>query len=130
MSDLAIDAMESRVVQLKGKAGHISSLIEQRRLFGKQKASAIARRDQYISEAIQLQLEINKRKLEIDDKRTKDDAALEALCNEVSGKNMRQRVETLRNEYMTFAEDLTRVASMRMMASQIANELTKLLEGK
>ncbi len=36
-------------------------------------------------------------------------------------------VKQLRDFYLSFAEDNTRVSSMRLMASQFANELTKLL---
>jgi hypothetical protein len=40
----------------------------------------------------------------------------------------RHRIIELRNEYLNFSEDSTRINSMRLMSSQIANELTAALK--
>lgn len=130
MTALAIEAMEAQIAHLKGKAAHISELLAQHRLWGKQKSAAIARKDQATADALRLQLEINQMKAAAAMKKSNDDEALEALAREVTGEAMRARVVILRDRYMQFSEDLTRVASMRMMASQISNELTMLLESK
>jgi seryl-tRNA synthetase len=45
-----------------------------------------------------------------------------------SSKPIRKKIVALRNHYLSFAEDHTRVNSMRMMASQIASELTEALQ--
>lgn len=41
---------------------------------------------------------------------------------------VRQEIEYLCNKYLNFAEDQTRVNSMRIMAAQFANELTDILK--
>jgi predicted nucleic acid-binding Zn-ribbon protein len=44
-----------------------------------------------------------------------------------SNKTLIEKIRTLRSHYLAFAEDQTRVNSMRVMAAQFANELTALL---
>ena len=40
---------------------------------------------------------------------------------------LKQKVIEIRNKYLSFSEDGTRINSMRLMASEIANDLTKLI---
>ena len=42
--------------------------------------------------------------------------------------SIREKITSLRNTYLSFAEDGTRVNSMRLIASQVANELTIILQ--
>lgn len=47
--------------------------------------------------------------------------------HEISTNDLFEKIKQLRNEYLDFAEDQSRINSMRIMASQFANELTKIL---
>ena len=40
---------------------------------------------------------------------------------------IKDKVIAIRNKYLEFSEDGTRISSMRLMASEIANDLTKLI---
>lgn len=44
--------------------------------------------------------------------------------------SLEKNIEALRNRYLSFAEDQTRVNSMRVMAAEFANHLTAVLRGK
>lgn len=41
---------------------------------------------------------------------------------------MKNKIIQLRNTHLQFAEDSTRISSMRLMAAQFANELTEILK--
>lgn len=129
MNNIAITAMEAEISRLKSKASHIASLLAAGRLYGKQKRDNIARRDQALAEAMKMQMEISRIRAEEDMKKSQDEEALDSLSRETTGAVLREKIETLRGKYMQFASDLTRVASMRMMASQFSQELTQVLEG-
>jgi hypothetical protein len=63
--------------------------------------------------------------------RLRDECEIHLLetSSEVSNKsNSLSKLQSLKSKYMSFASDMTRVSSMRVMASQIAEELDAIIK--
>jgi hypothetical protein len=128
MTDPVAYAVEAEIARLKSKAAHILTLIQGGRVYGTQKRSASLRRDEYLKEAARLSLSLAEIKEAKQNNATRDDIALAELSRDVA--SLKAEVAALLDKYMKFAEDHTRVSSMRVMAAQFANELTKLTNRK
>jgi len=65
-----------------------------------------------------------------DELKAKERAAYTAVVCEKGKPSLIDGLVSLQKKYLAFAEDNTRINSMRLMASQIANELTELISGE